>query len=36
MRLISHRGNIEGSNPDLENTTPYIESAINSGFDVSG
>jgi len=34
MRLISHRGNIEGSNPDLENTTPYIESAINSGFDV--
>ena len=34
MILISHRGNINGENTDLENTKTYIESAINEGFDV--
>ncbi len=34
MILISHRGNTEGINPDLENSPPYIESALNSGFNV--
>lgn len=34
MILISHRGNTNGSNAELENRPDYIESAINSGFDV--
>ena len=32
--LISHRGNLTGSNKDLENNPSYIEKAINLGFDV--
>lgn len=32
--LISHRGNLTGSNKDLENNPSYIENAINLGFDV--
>jgi hypothetical protein len=34
MILISHRGNISGPNPKLENTISYIEQAITQGFDV--
>jgi len=34
MILISHRGNINGSNIELENRPEHIENAINSGFDV--
>lgn len=34
MRLISHRGNLYGPNPDLENSPSYIDSAISLGFDV--
>jgi hypothetical protein len=34
MKLISHRGNIDGLLPGLENTCPYIQRAINSGYDV--
>ena len=34
MILISHRGNIEGSIPELENTQPYINIAIANGYDV--
>lgn len=34
MILISHRGNISGKKPLLENSPSYIDSAINSGFDV--
>lgn len=33
MKLISHRGNINGINKKLENTLEYIENAINNGFD---
>ena len=34
IKLIAHRGNINGSNPGRENTVPYIEEAIEKGFDV--
>ena len=34
MKLISYRGNIDGVNPELENTISQIENAINNGFDV--
>lgn len=34
MILISHRGNIEGRNEELENKPIYIDSAISKGFDV--
>ena len=34
MRLISHRGNINGIIPQNENTKKYIENAILSGYDV--
>ena len=34
MQLISHRGNLLGSNIELENTFEYILAAINQGFDV--
>lgn len=34
MILISHRGNISGRQPSLENTITHIESAISAGFDV--
>lgn len=32
MKYISHRGNLSGPNPTLENTPPYIEAAIQQGF----
>ncbi len=34
MKLISHRGNINGCNPKLENTPLYIRDAIHLGYDV--
>ena len=34
MVLISHRGNIDGKNIDLENQPSYIDSAIKSGYNV--
>lgn len=34
MIIISHRGNIEGPNPELENKVSQIEKAINLGYDV--
>ncbi len=33
MKLISHRGNIFGKNPDLENRPDYILQAIKKGYD---
>jgi glycerophosphoryl diester phosphodiesterase len=32
MKLIAHRGNINGPNKELENTEEYIISAIKQGF----
>jgi hypothetical protein len=34
MKIISHRGNLNGSKPKLENSPEYILAALNSGFDV--
>lgn len=34
MILISHRGNLSSPNPELENTPPYIQKALDEGFDV--
>lgn len=34
MKLISHRGNIIGLNPQRENSPSYIDTAISLGFDV--
>ena len=34
MQLIAHRGNVDGPNPERENTPEYIEEAISRGFDV--
>ncbi len=34
LRLISHRGNLNGPNPDLENIPSYIQEALDRGFDV--
>lgn len=34
MRLISHRGNIDGPNPSEENNPKYIEDTISQGYDV--
>lgn len=34
MKLISHRGNIQGPLPHLENSMPYIQGAIDLGHDV--
>lgn len=33
MILISHRGNIDGPNPEMENTLPYIRQAVLEGYD---
>lgn len=33
MKLIAHRGNINGSNPLNENRPEYIEDAISQGYD---
>jgi len=34
MRLISHRGNLNGPNESCENDPKYIDEAIDLGFDV--
>jgi hypothetical protein len=34
IKLISHRGNINGCIPELENTKGYIDMAIVNGYDV--
>ena len=34
MKIISHRGNLEGRIPEDENNPDYINEAIESGFDV--
>lgn len=34
MKLISHRGNIDRKNPELENNPVYIEKAILEGYEV--
>lgn len=34
MLLIAHRGNLEGPNPELENSPLYIQKALNEGFSV--
>jgi hypothetical protein len=32
MHLISHRGNLTGKQPELENTPDYIDAALDAGF----
>ena len=34
MKLISHRGNLIGPNPEKENSPLYLQEALNKGFDV--
>lgn len=34
MKIISHRGNLNGINPIMENSIDYIEIALQKGFDV--
>lgn len=34
MKLISHRGNINGKDENLENNPVYIQEALASGYDV--
>ncbi len=34
MKLISHRGNVDGRNEPSENNPKYIDNAISLGFDV--
>tara|TARA_R100000008_G_scaffold59031_1_gene36772 strand:- start:1777 stop:2241 length:465 start_codon:yes stop_codon:yes gene_type:complete len=34
MILISHRGNLDGLNPERENSPDYIDEAIAKGYDV--
>ena len=34
MRLIAHRGNVNGPNPLRENSLDYIDQAIDLGYDV--
>jgi hypothetical protein len=34
MRLISHRGNTIGPNPEMENSPLYIQETLDKGFDV--
>jgi hypothetical protein len=34
MKLIAHRGNINGPDPSKENKPEYIEQAISQGYDV--
>jgi hypothetical protein len=34
MKLISHRGNISGPNPERENQPEYIFEALQAGYDV--
>jgi len=34
MKLISHRGNIDGKTPEKENSVSYIQKALKAGYDV--
>ncbi len=34
MKIISHRGNVFGPNPQRENSPSYIDEAISLGYDV--
>jgi len=34
MKLISHRGNVDGKNPKEENSVSYIQKALKVGYDV--
>jgi len=34
VTLISHRGNLDGLNPERENSPDYIDEAISKGYDV--
>lgn len=34
MKLIAHRGNLEGPKPELENDPNYLDDAMDQGFDV--
>ena len=34
MKIISHRGNLEGINPNLENNPTHIEKVIDMGLEV--
>lgn len=34
MKIISHRGNLNGKNPQLENSIEYLEFALQCNFDV--
>lgn len=34
MILISHRGNLNGANPNRENSKSYVEEALTQGYDV--
>ena len=34
MKLISHRGNIAGKQPGLENMPEYVEDTLQKGYDV--
>jgi hypothetical protein len=33
MKLIAHRGNIRGRNPERENSPDYIKEALTAGYD---
>ena len=33
-KIISHRGNLTGSNPERENSQTYIQEALDKGYDV--
>jgi|15BtaG_2_1085339.scaffolds.fasta_scaffold00145_11 hypothetical protein len=33
MKIISHRGNLDGPNPERENTLKYIDEALSHGYD---
>ena len=33
-RIIAHRGNIGGSNPEVENSPEQIDKCISEGYDV--
>lgn len=34
MYLIAHRGNVNGPNPDRENTVPYLQEALDAGYNI--
>ena len=34
MKLISHRGNVDGKYPQYENLPEYVDKALDLGYDV--